>query len=212
MNTTILTISYAATGDTHRRHVSTVRVTLKLHLQDDAAQDFILLTTVTLTESLDRGVPNLMEFLARSFGGHSSYHDGMAYRTYTYRLMMHPKDVIDVVMSSDHGSSRRVAMICTSDVVMSFVQDDLDDFAHVPHILMTALGLMRPDGPTGKYVDETNLSERIRYWTYMAMRMRRGDINPLELVTSTVFGRRSLQDAVTYLAQHPRPRLAWSCG
>jgi hypothetical protein len=44
------------------------------------------------------------------------------------------------------------------------------------------------------------------------MQTRKRDLNLLELVTSTVFGRRSLQDAVTYLAQHPRPRLAWSCG
>jgi hypothetical protein len=207
--TTLMIMSCATADDIRRQYVSTILVTLEVHMRDGTEQDAVLETTVTLQVDVDRNMPTLRGSLTEAFGKPAKSSVDMFHGTYTYQLTTHPQDVVRAVRYRvPLGPGDRMSM--PNPDVREAIRGELDDFAHAPHVLMTALSHMEHNRRTSKRFERMTPSERILYLTSLTSKVRRGGLSTKSIVGVTYDTTSYVQDAVAYLAQHPQLRLAWA--
>ncbi len=206
--TTLLLLTLARESDPRRRNVSTIRVALEMSLPEGGDQDLLLRTTVTLRENLHKPITALRETLTRTFGEPRSIGSDGSYRIYTYLSTDHPKDVRDMVryeVPMRPGDKIQGPSLLRD--VDEAVRDEVDAFTVTPSILMTALSLTPPGAVAHPMSLKPNMM--IMYWIERAYNVRIKK-SPLYVLTRRRhLDRGSMVDAISYLAQHPRLRLAW---
>lgn len=95
----------------------------------------------------------------------------------------------------------------STDYAIGAVEKGIKDAAHT---LMTMRSIRPPRPDPYQHPPEL---DRTSYWVGMALRM--GDRSGFLVqasITDLVTSVEGIDEAITYLAQHPRPRLAWICG
>jgi hypothetical protein len=206
--TTLLLLTLARESDPRRRNVSTIRVALEMSLPEGGDQDLLLRTTVTLRENLHKPITALRETLTRTFGEPRSIGSDGSYRIYTYLSTDHPKDVRNKVryeVPMRPGDTIQGPSLMRD--VDEAIRDEVDAFVAAPSILMTALSLTPPGAVT--HPKSLKLNMMIMYWIERAYNVRIKKSPLYALTRRRHLSRGSMVDAILYLVQHPRLRLAW---
>lgn len=206
--TTLILLTLAHESDPQRLNVSTVRVAMEMSLPEGEGQDLLLLTTVTLVENRAKPMAVLRETLTRIFGEPHDVSESLHYMMYTYLSTDHPKDVRNKVryeVPMRPGDTIQGPSLMRD--VDEAIRDEVDAFVAAPSILMTALSLTPPGEVTHPMSLKPNMM--IMYWIERAYNVRIKKSHLYALTRRRHLDRGSMVDAISYLAQLPRLRLAW---